>query len=200
MLRFEPLVEQQAPGAQVAELLQRFRDVLGREGMASMDEYGDMLKWALPSQGDGWCRYFHVFDPGFCSFSDAFRGTVHYHGGEIRGTVLLGEMQHDIYEAVPDANGDRFLGDQPYSLTRHSRIQPEGTAYRLPAMVPHWVRPRALTLTYFEEQDNDVMGDLLNPASDETDEHVWEQPDADALVPRLSALIDERLAALTVPA
>lgn len=193
MLASHRLQEHPAPPSRMAQLLQDFRTLLREQGMASMDEYGDMLKWALPSR-DGMCRYFHVFDPGFCSFSDAFRATIHYHGGQIRGTVLLGRMEHFTYEAQKDPDGDRFLHGDAYRLTKHTRDQPAGTSYILPAMVPHWLRPSELTLTYFEEEDNGVMGDLLEPATGETDDHVWEQADAEALVPELLARIDARLA------
>lgn len=196
-LAFHPLRERQASPARMAELLLEARAVLLDRGMADMEEYGDMLKWGLPRR-DGFCRSIHVFHPGWCSFSDAFRGTIHYHGGEIRGTLLVGEMEHSIYQATPDPQGDRFHRGMPHRLTKHSRLQGEGTSYVLPAMVPHWVKPTRLTLTSFEEEDNGAMGDLLDPASPETDEHAWTQEQADALLPELLRLIDERLARLTV--
>ncbi len=199
MLEFHELQETQAPPARLVELLQAFKEVLAADGMASMDEYGDMLKWALPGK-DGICRYFHVFHPDYCSFSDQFFGTIHYHGGWIRGTVLLGHMEHYTYEARKAPDGDRFLAGEAYHLTKHTRQQGAGTAYALPAMVPHWLKPTELTLTYFEEEDNERMGDLVNPASTTTDEHVWEQEHADALLPTLLAMIDERIAALTIVA
>ncbi len=189
MLEFHSLQETQATPQRVAQLLQEFRAILARDGMASMDEYGDMLKWALPSK-DGFCRYFHVFHPGYCSFSDAYYGTIHYHGGEIRGTVLMGAMEHYTYDAHLDEDGDRFLEGQAYTLHRHTSTQGTGTQYRLPAMVPHWLKPLELTVTYFEEEDNGAMGDLVNPASETTDEFLWEQEDADALLPELLARID----------
>lgn len=158
-----------------------------------------MLKWALPTR-EGMCRYFHVFDSGFCSFSDAFRGTIHYHGGEIRGTVLVGRMEHSVYDAVQDPDGDRFLAGQAYTLARHTRVQGAGSSYVLPAMVPHWTVPTEVSVTYFEEEDNGVMGDLLEPRDVGPDEHVWSQAQADALLPVLLRAIDERLADLTVPA
>lgn len=199
MLAFHPLDQQPADPERHASLLREFRDLLTRDGMADMEEYGDMLKWGLPSR-DGWCRYFHVFDPGFCSFSDQFFGTIHFHGGVIRGTVLLGKMEHSVYEATAHEDGDRFHDETAYTLTQHPRLQPAGTEYALQPFVPHWTKPTTLSLTYFEEEDNGVMGDLVNPATKETDEHAWEQADADALVPRLLALIDEALATLEVPA
>ncbi len=195
MLEFHSLQEKDAPPARIFELLQEFKAVLQDQGMASMDEYGDMLKWALPGK-DGMCRYFHVFHPGYCSFSDQFFGTIHYHGGEIRGTVLLGHMEHYTYEAELDVEGDRFLADQAYTLTKHTSQQGVGTSYVLPALVPHWLKPTELTLTYFEEEDNGEMGDLVNPASDATDEFLMEQEDAEALLPELVAKIDAQLAAL----
>ncbi len=167
--------------------------------MASIDEYGDMLKWGLPSR-DGFCRYFHAYHPGFCSFEDKFRGTIHYHGGEIRGTVLMGHMDHGVYEATPDPEGDRFLDGRAYRLTRHARPQPEGTAYTLGAWVPHWPRPTQITVTYFEEEDNGEMGDLLEPAGVCTDEFHWEQEDAEAFLPSLIRLVEAKLAELAVPA
>ena len=56
-------------------------------------------------------------------------------------------------------------------------------------MTPHWIKPTALTITYFEEEDNGALGDLINPASEEIDAHRWTQADADALLPELIALI-----------
>jgi hypothetical protein len=44
------------------------------------------------------------------------------------------------------------------------------------------------------------MGDLVNPASEEIDDHRWTQQQADALLPELLAFIDERLATLMVAA
>lgn len=197
-LAFHPLREHQAAPARVAELLLEAKAVLLDRGMADMEEYGDMLKWGLPRR-DGRCRSIHVYHPGWCSFSDRFRGTIHYHGGEIRSTILLGQMEHYTYEAKPDPHGDRFHLGQPYRLTRHTRLQSAGTSYALPAMVPHWLKPTQLTLTSFEEDDNGVMGDLVNPAPGVgIDEHTWTQERADALLPELLALIDERLAALTL--
>ncbi len=200
MLRFVPLAEHTASPAHQAALLRQFRAVLASEGMASMDEYGDMLKWALPGQADGWCRYFHVFHPGWCSFSDAFYGTIHDHGGEIRGTVLAGAMEHYTYEPEPDPEGDRFYQGAPYRLTKHTNLQSAATAYSLQPRVPHWLKPLELTITYFEEEDNGVMGDLLNPTSTEPDTHLWEQDDAEQLLPELHALIDARLSALELAA
>lgn len=197
-LEFHPLHEQTATPARMVELLQAAKAVLEAQGMADMDEYGDMLKWGLPKQG-GACRNIHVFHPDWCSFSDAFRGTIHYHGGEIRGTVLLGEMEHYTYEPRQAADGNRFLAGQAFFLQRHTSIQGAGTSYALAPMVPHWLKPTQLTLTYFEEDDTERMGDLVNPATDDTDDHVWEQPQADALLPELLRRIDARLAALTAP-
>ena len=200
-LEFHPLREHQAAPARLTELLLEAKSVLLDRGMADMEEYGDMLKWGLPRKGDGTkCRSMHVYHPDWCSFSDRFRGTIHYHGGAIRGTILLGGFEHSIYEARADPAGDRFHDGQPYSLTRHTRRQEAGTTYDLPAMVPHWIKPTRLTLTSFEEEDNGEMGDLVNP-DDEVgiDEHKWTQAQADALLPELLALIDEKLAQVTVP-
>jgi hypothetical protein len=190
--------ERQASAARMAELLLECRAVLLDRGMADMDEYGDMLKWGLRRQ-DGKVRSMHVYHPDWCSFSDRFRGTIHYHGGAIQGTLLLGQFEHSIYEATPDPDGDRFHLGQPYRLTRHTRLQSAGTTYELPAMVPHWLKPTQLTLTSFQEEDNGEMGDLVDP-SDEVgiDEHRWSQAQADALLPELLALIDGKLAGLTM--
>lgn len=199
-LSFHPLRETQAAPGRLAELLIEAKAVLLDRGMADMEEYGDMLKWGLPRK-DGKVRSMHVYHPDWCSFSDRFRGTIHYHGGAIAGTLLLGQFEHSIYEAKPDPNGDRFHDGQPYTLTRHTRLQSAGTSYALPAMVPHWLKPTRLTLTSFEEADNDVMGDLVNPGPDvDIDEHRWTQAQADALLPVLLQMIDEKLATLLVVA
>lgn len=197
-LEFHPLREHKAAPERMAGLLLESKAVLLDRGMADMEEYGDMLKWGLPRR-DGKVRSMHVYHPDWCSFSDRFRGTIHYHGGAIRGTLLLGQFEHSVYEAKADPQGDRFHLGQPYKLTRHTRVQGAGTTYDLPAMVPHWLKPTKLTLTSFEELDNDVMGDLVNP-SDEVgiDDHRWTQEQADALLPELLALIDEKLASLNV--
>ncbi len=192
MLEFHPLQERAASTARLLELLQDAKALLQQEGMASMDEYGDMLKWGLPKR-DGSCRNIHVFHPDWCTFSDCYKGTIHYHGGAIRGTILLGAMDHFTYEATPDAEGDRFLGDQPYRLKRHERHQQAGTEYALPAMVPHWLKPTELTLTYFEEDDTERMGDLLNPADKGPDNHTWTQEQADALLPVLLERIERQI-------
>lgn len=196
MLEFHPLEERQVPPARLAELLQTAKAVLQEQGMASMDEYGDMLKWPLPRGDDAW-RNIHVFHPDWCSYSDAYRGTIHYHGGWIRGTVLAGHMEHYTYRAVEDPEGDRFLDGTAYSLTKHTHQHGAGEAYELPAMVPHWLKPTELTLTYFEEEVTAEVSDLINPASEEIDEHTWTQEQADALLPELLALIDQRLEGLT---
>jgi hypothetical protein len=199
MLEFHPVKEEQVPPARLASLLHEAKAVLLKRGMASMDEYGDMLQWALP-KGDGYWRKVHVFHPDWCSFDDRFWGTIHYHAGWIRGTVLLGHMEHYTYRADPHPEGDRFLRGQAYKLTKFTNRHGAGTTYELPGKVPHWIKPTALTLTYFEEQDTDEVSDLINPASEELDEHRWTQEQADALLPELLELIDERLAALHVPA
>ena len=197
-LEFHPLREHQAAPARLAELLLEAKAVLLDRGMADMEEYGDMLKWGLPRKGDGKaCRSMHVYHPDWCSFSDRFRGTIHYHGGAIRGTLLLGRFEHAIYEARADPHGDRFHDGQAYRLTKHARVQGAGTTYDLPAMVPHWLKPTTLTLTSFEEEDNGEMGDLVNPGDEVgIDEHRWTQAQADALLPELLRLIDEALATL----
>jgi hypothetical protein len=191
--------ETRAETKDLIRLLKEFKATLAESGMASMDEYGDMLKWGLPTK-NGNCRYFHVFHPDFCSWSDQFYGTIHFHGGEIRGTVLLGNLEHSTYEATETEDGDRFHDGKAYALKPNVRQQAAGTSYSLPAHVPHWLKPSELTLTYFEEEDNGVMGDLLNPSSDITDDHVWEQADAEAIVPQLLALIDARLNELSITA
>lgn len=196
MLEFHPMREHQAAPARLTALLQEARAVLLERGMASMDEYGDMLQWGFPQRGGAWPK-FHVYHPDWCSFSDQFYGTIHYHAGWIRGTVLAGHMEHYTYRATKDPAGDRFHQGEPYTLTRYTHQQGAGTAYELPARVPHWLKPTELTLTYFEEQVTDEMADLVNPASDEIDEHRWTQDQADALLPELLALIDRRLAELT---
>jgi hypothetical protein len=167
--------------------------------MADMEEYGDMLKWGLPRK-NGKCRSLHVYHPDWCSFSDAFRGTIHYHGGNIHGNILLGGMEHYTYRAEKDPNGDRFYNGDSYRLTRFTHTQMAGTSYTLPAMVPHWLKPLQLTLTYFEEDDNGEMGDLVNPATQKIDDHQWTQADADALLPILLQQIDARLARLLLVA
>ncbi|HUR61303.1 MAG TPA: hypothetical protein VM286_02930 [Candidatus Thermoplasmatota archaeon] len=200
LLAFHPLREHQASAAQMAELLQECKAVLLDRGMADMEEYGDMLKWGLPRKGDGSkCRSMHVYHPDWCSWGDRFRGTIHYHGGAIRGTILLGGFDHGIYESRKDPAGDRFHAGEAYTLTRHARRQPAGTTYELPAMVPHWPRPTQLTMTSFEEDDNGLMGDLVNPGPDVgLDEHRWTQAQADALLPVLLTMIDAKLAELTM--
>jgi hypothetical protein len=195
-LAFHPLREHQADPARLVELLLEAKAVLLDRGMADMEEYGDMLKWGLHRR-DGKVRSMHVYHPDWCSFSDQFRGTIHYHGGAIRGTLLLGEFEHSIYEATPDPDGDRFHLGEPYRLTRHTCLQGAGTSYELPAMVPHWLKPTRLTLTSFEEDDNGEMGDLVNPADEVgIDDHKWTQEQADALLPGLLGLIDQQLARL----
>ncbi len=196
-LEFHPLQERQAAPARVVQLLEEFRTVLRERGMASMEEYGDMLQWGLPRRDDTWCK-FHVFHPDWCSFDDRFWGTIHYHAGWIRGTVLAGHLEHYTYRAERDAAGDRFFRGEAYRLTKHTNQQPAGTLYQLPAMVPHWIKPKRLTITFFEEQVTDEMADLVNPATEEIDEHGWTQSQADALVPELSALIDHRIESLTL--
>lgn len=196
MLEFHPPQERQVPRKRLAELLQHAKTVLQDQGMASMDEYGDMLKWPLPRSDDAW-RNIHVFHPDWCSYSDAYWGTIHYHGGWIRGTVLAGHVKHYTYRAVEDpGGGDRFLDGKAYTLTKHTHEHGAGTAYELPGMVPHWLEPTCLTLTYFEEEVTGQVADLINPASEEIDDHTWTQEQADALLPELIALIDERIAGL----
>ncbi|MEA3143555.1 MAG: hypothetical protein QOG31_879 [Thermoplasmata archaeon] len=199
-LAFHPLREHQASAVQLAELLQECKAVLLDRGMADMEEYGDMLKWGLPRKGDGaQCRSMHVYHPDWCSFSDRFRGTIHYHGGAIRGTLLLGQFEHSTYEARRDPAGDRFHEGEAYTLIRHTSVQGAGTTYELPSMVPHWLRPTQLTMTSFEEDDNGLMGDLVNPGEEVgLDEHRWTQAQADALLPVLLKMIDDRLAQLTL--
>lgn len=196
MLEFHPLKQSQASPARLAELLHLAKDVIQKRGMASMDQYGDMLQWAHTKENGVW-RKVHVFHPDWCSFDDRFWGTIHYHTGWIRGTVLAGHMEHYTYEATPDPGGDRFHRGQAYRLAKHTHQHPAGTTYELPAMVPHWIKPTTLTLTYFEELDTDEPADLVNPASEEIDEHHWTQEQADALMPELLALIDARLARLS---
>lgn len=198
-LAFHHPEEHQASPERLAELLLEAKSALQRWGMASMEEYGDMLKWGLP-KGDGGWRNIHVYHPDWCSFSDAYWGTIHYHGGRIRGTVLLGQMEHYTYEATQDPQGDRFHEGETYTLARHAHLQKAGTAYELKAMVPHWLKPTELTLTYFEEEDTDVVSDLVNPADRTTDDHRWTQAQADALLPELLAQIEQRLATLSVTA
>lgn len=195
MLAFHPLKQDQASPARLAQLLREFKALLQKRGMASMDEYGDMLQWGQ-SREDGAWRKFHAFHPDWCSFDDRFWGTIHYHAGWIRGTILAGHLEHYTYRPEPDPAGDRFYRGQAYRLTKHTHQHPAGTVYELPGMVPHWVKPTALTLTYFEEEDNGQLGDLINPASEEIDEHRWTQEHADALLPELLDLIDARLATL----
>lgn len=197
-LAFHPLRETQAAPERLAEMLLECKAVLLDRGMADMEEYGDMLKWGLPRRG-GKCRSMHVYHPDWCSFSDRFRGTIHYHGGAIRGTLLLGQFEHSIYETRRDPAGDRFHEGEAYTLTRHTRVQGAGTTYELPAMVPHWLRPTRLTMTSFQEEDNGLMGDLVNPGDDVgLDEHRWTQAQADALLPVLLGMIDAKLAELTM--
>lgn len=195
MLEFHPLRHEKASSARLVQLLTEAREVFLERGMASMDEYGDMLQWGLP-RVDGVWRKFHVFHPDWCSFDDRFWGTVHYHTGWIRGTILAGHLEHYTYEATRDAAGERFYKGEAYRLTRHTHQQPAGTVYELPGMVPHWIKPKALTITFFEEQETAEMADLVNPASEETDEHRWTQEQAEALMPEVLALIDRRLAEL----
>lgn len=199
MLEFHPLKQEQASPARLAKLLQEARTVIQTRGMPSMDEYGDMLQWGV-SREDGAWRKFHVFHPDWCSFDDRFWGTIHYHAGWIRGTVLAGHYEHSTYRPEPHPDGDRYLGGQAYRLTKHTHQHPAGTTYELPARVPHWIKPTALTLTFFEEEDNGELGDLINPLSEETDDHRWTQAQADALLPELLDLIDARLASLPLPA
>lgn len=195
MLQYQAPRESPVPAGRQAVLLREFRDLLRDRGMASIDEFGDMLDWPLPRR-DGMSRHFHVFHPDMCTWSDAFRGTVHFHGGAIRGTVLLGGVEHWTYAATADPNGDRILADQAYRLSRHETAHAAGTQYWLAADVAHWIRPQRLTLTYFEEEDNDRLGDLVDPIGAGHDDHVWEQPDADALVARLLTEIEDRLTQL----
>lgn len=195
MIAFDHPRETPMTDARRLELLTLAHDTLQSHGMADMDEYGDMLKWGLPKQ-DGSCRNIHVFHPDWCSFGDQFRGTIHYHPGEIRGSVLLGEMEHYTYEPLASEDGDRFLQGTAYRLKRHTHVQSAGIEYTLRSHVPHWLKPTSLTLTYFEEDDTEEMGDLLNPASEETDVHTWEQADAEQLLPVLLQLMEAEIESL----
>ena len=197
MLAFHPVRQEQASPARLELLLKEARSVLQKRGMASMDTYGDMLEWGL-SREDGVWRKFHVFHPDWCSFDDRFWGTIHYHAGWIRGTLLAGAMEHYTYRAELDPAGDRFYRGEAYRLTKHTHRHVAGEVYELPARVPHWIKPTALTLTYFEEQDMDEPSDLVNPASEEIDEHRWTQEQAEALLPELLAILDAKLASLAV--
>ncbi|MHB8585067.1 MAG: hypothetical protein ACYDDF_04440 [Thermoplasmatota archaeon] len=183
----------------MAELLREFQAVLNERGMASMDEYGDMLQWGVPRRDGAW-RKFHAFHPDWCSFDDRYWGTIHYHAGWIRGTILAGHLEHSTYRAELDPKGTRFYQGQAYHLTKHTDSHGAGTVYELPAMVPHWVRPTELTLTYFEEEDNGRLGDLINPASEETDDHRWTQAQADALLPQIMDLIHAQILRLSIVA
>ena len=191
--------QQAASPARLADLLEQAKAVLLERGMASMDEYGDMLQWPVARRDGAWHKV-HVYHPDWCSWSDRYWGTIHYHTGRIQGTVLLGHLEHYTYRATPDANGDRFHDGVAYKLERHTYQQPAGTAYELPAMVPHWLKPKELTLTYFVEGITPEPADLVNPASKETDDHRWTQEQADALLPELLAQIEARSAALRVSA
>lgn len=199
MLEFHPLKQHEATPARLIPLLEQARTVLQTRGMASMDQYGDMLQWGLAREDGAWQKM-HVYHPDWCSFDDRFWGTIHFHGGWIRGTILAGHMEHYTYEAEARPDGDRFFQGQAYRLTKHTHQQPAGTTYELPGLVPHWIKPTKLTITYFEEQDTDIVADLVNPASEELDDHRWTQEQADALMPELLALIDARLAELAVVA
>lgn len=185
-------------GRQV-ELLQEFRGILQRDGMADMDEYGDMLKWALPSR-DGWCRYFHAYHESFCSWDDRFYGTIHDHGGTIHGTILVGGLNHGIYRATPNADGTHQHKGQRYDLERHESHQTAGTQYALARRVPHWPKPKGWTVTYFEEEDNGAMGDLVHMDTKETDTFTWEQEDADGRLDELMHAVQQHLRSLTVTA
>ena len=193
MFEFQPVHETAASPQRMAELLQEFRGILARDGMASMDEYGDMLNWGLPKRA-GAGRSFHVFDPGFCSFSDAFAGTIHYHGGVVRSTILAGRVEHYTYQAEETPDGDRLHAGIAYKLAKRTQRHGAGTMYTLAPMMPHWMKPDALTITYFEEEDNERMGDLLNPRDGVSDDHTWTQENAEALLPLLFELIETRIA------
>lgn len=197
MLEFHAIKQERASPARLVKLLHEAKALILKRGMASMDQYGDMLQWGLPAK-DGTWRKVHVYHPDWCSFDDKYWGTIHYHAGWIRGTILAGHLEHYTYRAEADPAGDRYHRGQAYRLTKHTHQQPAGTVYELPAMVPHWIKPTALTLTYFEEQDTDEAADLVNPASEEIDEHRWTQEQADALLPELLAIIDARVARLTL--
>lgn len=197
MLEFHPLKQKQESPARLTQLLREAKSVLQTRGMASMDQYGDMLQWGVSRENGAWQKI-HVYHPDWCSFDDKYWGTIHYHAGWIRGTVLAGHMEHYTYRAKADPSGDRFLRGQAYHLTKHTHQQSAGTVYELPAMVPHWIKPTALTLTFFEEQETEEMADLINPASEEIDDHKWTQQQADALLPDVLALIDARLASLSL--
>lgn len=54
MLQFHAIKHDTAPAARLVELLRLARTVLAERGMASMDEYGDLLQWALPREEDVW--------------------------------------------------------------------------------------------------------------------------------------------------
>lgn len=192
MLEFHPLHASQAAPERVVELLQQFRALLATDGMADMDEYGDMLKWALPSQ-DGWCRYFHAYHESFCSWDDRFYGTIHDHGGIIRGTILLGGLHHQTYAPTPNPEGTHQHKGTRYDLKRHVTHQEQGTQYELAPRVPHWPKPIVWTVTYFEEEDNGEMGDLVHMDTKETDTFTWEQEDANRRLPELLAAIDAQL-------
>ncbi|MGB1586724.1 MAG: hypothetical protein ACPHID_06735 [Thermoplasmatota archaeon] len=196
MLEFHPLQERRASVAEIQRLLHAFQEILARDGMADMDEYGDMLKWALPSR-DGWCRYFHAYHESFCSWDDRFYGTIHDHGGRIRGTILIGALDHGIYEATVNPDGTHAHQGTRYNLVRHNQRQPAGTTYELAPRVAHWPKPNGWTVTYFEEEDNGEMGDLVILDDAQTDAFNWEQEDADARLSELQDLVTQHLEHIT---
>ncbi len=197
MLEFHRLQESPVPPQRQAELLQEFLNLLDRDGMADMDEYGDMLKWALPSR-DGWCRYFHAYHESFCSWDDRFYGTIHDHGGIIRGTILMGAIDHGIYHATANPEGTHTHKGQRYDVERRASLQSAGIQYELAPRVAHWPKPKGWTVTYFEEEDNGEMGDLVHMDTEETDTFTWEQEDADRRLPELRNLVAKQLSALPV--
>lgn len=196
MLEYHPLQVEQVAPSRVAKLLQEFQQILAEQGMASIDEYGDMLRWTLPTK-DGFTRYFHVFHPGFCSYEDTHYGTVHFHGGIIRGILLAGEMDHWTYEATVDENGPRSYDGVRYALKRHEVQQKPGDQYTLQPHVPHWVVPRGLAITYFEEEDNGELGDLVNLDTQVTDNFGMEQEDVEAMRGAVERLVVEQLEAIS---
>jgi len=128
-----PVAERQASAVQLAELLQECKAVLLDRGMADMEEYGTCSNGGA-AQGDGASAAACTSTTRTgASFSDRFRGTIHYHAAPSAARCSWA-VRAFHYEAKRDPAGDRSTKGG-YTLTRHTSVQSAAPTYELPSMV-----------------------------------------------------------------
>lgn len=111
-------------------------------------------------QTGAWSRRLHVWHPGAEPVGETSAYGVHTHSGEAHSHVLVGALEHHLYDFDRDDDGawhTEIVGGPKWTSRLRGHVHAPtqaGTTHILPAQQPHGVTtPHGFAISLFEQRD-----------------------------------------------